>query len=110
MCDANHYYFIFVIICDFLFMFSLGGRNHFVLVTTPVLHAASKGVVTLVPGALTLLYLVNTVLVSIFDLEINTAVKRNISALSVVLRRNKPELTDQLAQVAYLPVSPRALV
>lgn len=51
MCDAGHYYFIFGIICDFLFMYSLGRRNHFVLVTTPVLHTASKGVVTLVPGA-----------------------------------------------------------
>lgn len=94
-----------------LSMFSLGGRNRFVSVTTPVLHPPSTGVVTLVPGALTLLYLVNTVLVSIFDLEINTGAKRNMSAPSVVVvRRNKPELADQLAQVAYLPVRPRALV
>lgn len=85
--------------------------------TIPVLHTRRTGIVTLVPGALTLLYLVNTVLVSpshhvsIFDLEINTTIKLNVSAPSVVvLHRNKPKLTDQLAQVTYVPVRPRTLV
>lgn len=49
--------------------------------------------------------------VSIFDLEINTTIKLNVSAPSVVvLHRNKPKLTDQPAQVTYVPVRPRTLV
>lgn len=75
-------------------------------ITIPVLCTQSTGIVTIVPDALTRLSLVNTVLVSA-----NTTITFNMPAPSfVVWHRNKPELTDPLAQVTYVPVRPRTLV
>lgn len=71
-----------------------------------ILYHITTCIVTIVPGALTLLYLVNTVLVS-------TSISVNLHAPAssvVVLHRNQPELTDLLAQVTYVPVRPRTLV